>query len=65
MKRYYRERGSDRIHELLSGEDPRVCSVPGVVEVIATLARKRKAQEITPQDFDAKVADIERDWQSF
>jgi hypothetical protein len=32
--------------------------VLGLVEVIATLARKRKALEITPLDFDAKVAEI-------
>lgn len=65
VKRYYRERGSDHIHELLSGEDPRACSVLGLVEVIATLARKCKAQEITREDFDLKMAEIERDWQSF
>lgn len=37
----------------------------GLVGVIATLARKRKAQEITSQDCVAMVAEIERDWRSF
>lgn len=65
VKRYYHERGSQHINGLLSGEDPRVCSVLGVVEVVATLARKCKALEITREDFEAKLTDIERDWRSF
>ena len=65
VKRYYQEPGSQRIHGLLSGVDPRVCSVLGVVEVVATLARKCKALEITREDFEAKLADLERDWAVF
>jgi predicted nucleic acid-binding protein len=65
VKRYYSERGSGHMHQLLSGEDPRVCSVLGLVEVVAALARKCKAREITREDFEAKIAEIERDWRSF
>lgn len=65
VKRYYQEPGSQHIHGLFSGDDPPVCSVLGVVEVVATLARKCKAHEITGEDFEAKLADIERDWRSF
>jgi hypothetical protein len=65
VKRYYREPGSERLQELLVGADQPACSVLGVVEVIATLARKCKAQEITRGDFEAKLAEIEADWRSF
>ena len=65
VKRYQHERGSECVHELISGEGPRACSVLGMVEVIATLARKRKAGEITKQDFDLKVAETVRDWRKF
>jgi len=65
VKRYYLEPGSDRVQALLASEDPRVCSVLGLVEVMSTLARKRKAQEITPAELSAAIAAIERDWQSF
>ena len=65
VKRYYREHGSEQVHQLFSGEDARVCSVLGLVEVVATLARKCKAQEITRVDFEAKIAEIERDWRHF
>lgn len=40
VKRYYRKRGSQRVQETLSGENPRACPILGLVEVIATLARK-------------------------
>lgn len=65
VKHYYRERGTDRIHELLAGKDPRVCSVLGLVEVVATLARKRRAREITPEAFSERAAAVQRDWQTF
>ena len=65
VKRYYREPGSQRVHELLASEDQPACSVLGVVEVIATLARKCKALEITRDDFEAKLPEIEIDWRSF
>ena len=65
VKPYYRERGSEFIKEMISGEVLLVCSVLGIVEVVATLARKRKAQEISLGDFAAKVAELEQDWKKF
>lgn len=65
VKRYYHERGSECVQRLFSGEHARVCSVLGLVEVVATLARKCRAAEITREDFEAKTAEIERDWQRF
>lgn len=65
VKRYYHEKGSERIHEMLAEADQPACSLLGVVEVIATLARKCKALEITREDFEAKLVDIDRDWRSF
>jgi predicted nucleic acid-binding protein len=65
VKRYYHERGSERVQQLFAGEDARVCSVLGLIEVVATLARKRKAGEMSPAGFAEKITEIERDWQSF
>ena len=65
VKRYYREHGSEQVSRLFSNGDARVCSVLGLVEVVATLARKCKANEISRQSFDAKAAEIDRDWKHF
>ncbi len=65
VKRYYQERGSHRLEQLLASNEARACSVLGVVEVVATLARKAKAREITRKDFEAKAAEIDRDWRTF
>jgi predicted nucleic acid-binding protein len=65
VKRYYHERGSERIHQLFSSGDARVCSVLGLVEVVATLARKCRSGEISRESLTAKTLEIERDWQGF
>jgi len=65
VKRYYHESGSAQVHQLFSGDDARACSVLGLVEVVSALARKCKAQEIPRADFEAKLAEIDRDWQHF
>jgi len=41
------------------------CSVLGLIEVMATLARKCKAGEIVPSSFEQKVQDLEDDWERF
>lgn len=65
VKRYYREPGSKQVHRCFSRGDVLACSVLELVEVVATLARKCRAQEICRHDFDAKLAEIDRDWRHF
>ena len=40
-------------------------STLGLIEVIATLSRKRKASELSPQEFKEKCLELEQDWQTF
>lgn len=49
VKRYYRETGTDWVQGLFTQNSTMACASLGVVEVIATLARKRKAGEINPE----------------
>jgi uncharacterized protein len=65
VKRFYLERGSERLKDLLSQGDVLACSVLGVVEVIAALARKRRAGEIAGEACQAKLAEVEQDWGRF
>ncbi len=65
VKRYYREVGSERIHQMLSAGNLLACSVLGFIEVIATLARKHKAKEISSVEFEEKLRQLKEDWSSF
>lgn len=65
VKRFYMERGSERLMDLLSQGDVLACSVLGVVEVIAALSRKQKAGEIAGEACQAKLAEVKLDWNRF
>jgi predicted nucleic acid-binding protein len=41
------------------------CSSLGLVEVMATLSRKRKAAEVSETQFKQKAQEIEDDWERF
>ena len=41
MKRYYQEHGSERVAELFDQQETMACATLGVIEIAATLARKR------------------------
>jgi hypothetical protein len=56
VKRYYQERGSDRVQELFAADDGLACSALGVVEVVATLARQCKGGEIASADLNVRIA---------
>jgi len=64
VKHYYRELGTTWLHDLFSHDEDRalVCSSLGVVEVTATLARKRKAREISTVAFGRKTSELTDDW---
>lgn len=65
VKRYYKEPGTDQIQDLFDSGSPRACATLGLVEVIATLSRKRKAGQLNEKDFLEKIQEVERDWSEF
>lgn len=65
VKRYYQESGTDWIQNLFAQNETLVCASLGLVEVMATLSRKRKAREIASGQFIQKAKELEEDWERF
>ncbi|MBI4787747.1 MAG: type II toxin-antitoxin system VapC family toxin [Chloroflexi bacterium] len=65
VKRYFQEQGTDWIQSLFAQNPKMACASLGVVEVMATLARKRKAGEMEVSVFDQKTQQLEEDWKRF
>jgi len=65
VKRYYQETGTDWMIHLFS-QNPLFASASlGLIEVLATLARKQKAHEIDEANYEQKLQEIEADWLRF
>jgi predicted nucleic acid-binding protein len=65
VKRYYRESGTSSVQRLFVTEQKLACASLGFVEVMATLARKRKAHDISSAAFEQKSVELESDWERF
>ncbi len=65
VKRYYLETGTVWIQDLFFQNPLMACSNLGFIEVAATLARKRKADEIDTIQHDQKQSELESDWENF
>ncbi|HXG36871.1 MAG TPA: type II toxin-antitoxin system VapC family toxin [Dehalococcoidia bacterium] len=65
VKRYYRETGTAWVQELFAQNPIVACSSLGLIEVMATLARKQKAGELDPLLFAQKAEELEEDWRQF
>jgi len=65
VKRYYQETGTIWVQDLFARNQVMACASLGVIEVMATLARKRKAREISPPMFEEKTRELEEDWKRF
>ena len=65
VKRYYWEPGTRWVQELFAQNPTIACASLGLIEVTATLARKRKAREIDPLSCEQKVRELEEDWRGF
>lgn len=65
VKRYYQETGTRWIQELFAQNPAFSCATLGLIEVMATLARKNKAQEINALQFEQKAQELEQDWKRF
>jgi hypothetical protein len=66
VKRSYWEPGTRWVQELFAQNPPIACASLGLIEVMATLARKRKARDIDLLSFEQKVQEKEEeDWGRF
>ena len=64
VKRYYSELGTRWVQELFAQNPTIGCASLGLIEVTATLARKRKVREIDPLLLERKVQELEEEWGS-
>lgn len=62
VKRYTQEAGTGWLRAFLAQGHPAACSTLGVVEVTATLARQRKAGQLSVDEFTRKADDLDNDW---
>jgi predicted nucleic acid-binding protein len=65
VKRYHQELGTRWVQDLFAQNPTVACASLGLIEVMATLTRKRKAREIDPASFQQKVQELEEDWERF
>jgi len=65
VKRYYQEAGTDWVQDLFAHNQIMACASLGMIEVMATLARKCKAREIGSPIFEKKTQELEADWEHF
>ncbi|MFO0795626.1 MAG: type II toxin-antitoxin system VapC family toxin [Candidatus Brocadiaceae bacterium] len=65
VKRYYKEDGTTWVQELFNRNQIMACASLGMIEVMATLSRKRRSREITPSQFRQKSRELENDWELF
>jgi predicted nucleic acid-binding protein len=65
VKRYFDEAGSGRVRYLFAQHEILGCSPLGLIEVGSTLARKRTAGEVRPEEFEPKRNSLLKDWRRF
>ena len=65
VKRYFDEAGSGWVRDLFVQHETLGCSPLGLVEVGSTMARKRAAGEVRPEEFQPKRASLLKDWRRF
>jgi len=63
VKRYYQETGTSWVQALFVDRSTIACASLGLIEVMATLARKAKARQISRAQLTRKVGDLEEDWE--
>jgi predicted nucleic acid-binding protein len=65
VKRYYQEAGTRWVEDFFRKQPVVACATLGILEVIATLARKRKAAELDVTRFEEKAQQLAEDWRQF
>ncbi len=62
VKRHYKETGTKTIQTLFESGVALGSASLGLIEVIATLTRKHKAGQFTPEGFRRAIEDVKQDW---
>lgn len=65
VKRYCQETGSSWVEDFFNHQQMIACASLGYVEVMATLSRKKKAQEMAAPAFEEKLQELDADWERF
>lgn len=65
VKRYYQEVGTTWVQNLFAQNQTIASASLGLIEVIATLARKEKGREIDSSMLEQKRQELESDWERF
>lgn len=65
IARYVEEPGTGWVRRLFAGRSRLACSTLGLIEVLSTLARKQRAGEISPAQFDRLAEAVEEDFTGF
>jgi predicted nucleic acid-binding protein len=65
VKRHFDEAGSGRVRHLFAQQETLGCSPLGLIEVGSTMARKRTAGEVKPEEFEGKRTSLLKDWRRF
>lgn len=65
VKRYFKEAGREWVNGLFDQHEVLACSPLSFIEVGSTMARKRSAGEVSPEEFGPKRAALSRDWRRF
>jgi predicted nucleic acid-binding protein len=65
IKRYLHEDGSSFVTRLFRSKEHLACSILGLVEVNATVARRVKRGDLSEDDFSQLSIEIRMDWQLF
>ena len=65
VKRYVREKGSDRIEKALLSSDMVSTSKLAFPELLSSLARKRRSHDLTEKSFRIAMNRFEEDWRNF
>jgi len=65
VKRYVREKGSDRIEKALLSSDMVSTSKLAFPELLSSLARKRRSHDLAEKSFRIAMNRFEEDWRNF
>jgi predicted nucleic acid-binding protein len=65
VKRYFKEAGRAWVNVIFNQQEVLGCSPLGFIEVGSTMARKRSAGEVTPDEFGVKRSSLLKDWHRF
>lgn len=65
VKRFVTEKGSQRVHQIVSQEDPVATAKITYAEVYAALTRRMRASDLTTTDFARACRSFEKDWVAY